>query len=1677
MSILHNLRLRYKEDLIYTSISSILISVNPFKLLPLYTPAMLEKYRNGARNLPPHVFGIAYQAYQSMLTDGTDQSVVISGESGAGKSEATKLILQFLTDVSARAQQSSGGVTSATTHLEQQILAANPILETFGNAKTLRNNNSSRFGKLITINFDSNGGIIGGGIINYLLEKSRVVTQTKGERNYHIFYQLLSNANTNQTLNDELKLNGAEMFSITNQSGVISIDGVSDVNEFADVLNSFQVLNFPPELQNEVFKIVAGVLHFGNITFKSVKSDSADDKAEISNPEIVAHASSLWGINAEEILKFLTAKSMIGGILVPYSVQQAIDTRDAMVKRVYADLFQVMVNKINTELQSGGVTANKFIGVLDIFGFESFEVNSFEQLCINYCNEKLQFHFNEHIFRMEQELYKAEGIVIAGSSFVDNQATLDLLDLKGIGVFSMSDEEINVPKGSDDGLLQKLLTKHADGKHSNFIRPKPKDCKDANKNFGILHYAGPVFYNISNFLEKNKDQLHSDIINVLRDSSTSIIRNIYASEDKSINNKKSAKKLTLGGQFKLQLNDLITTLNSTHPHFVRCMKSNDKKIGNFFAAGRMQDQLRYAGLVEVCRIRKLGFPVRRAFQEFYQRYKCMDLTSVDLDDLLKNLSNKGILTTDEWAKGQSKIFMRTNQSVQLELSREAAFTKVVLSVQKCARGFLAKIKIKHWITTMKNLQIAIDARQEVGLSKCLELFFELPWHGVHLLVFKNGKILLNRLKDENKVLNLLESSINSKDLSSLKSAIEAAALLTSFTSPLIATAQNILNILEAEIETKKLLQASITSRNINSLTDAIERATNINYSCSELQQAIGLKKRIIEENELLSQLLIASNSKNIDMIDDIVSKCAEIGIENRSEVVTAIKIKEDHIAEQLRIRLENERIEQEKQRLALEKLANEAEKEKQRQEQERIRLEQEKRDLEEKRIAEEKKKAAEAAFEKRQNVMKSASENITLAMSTNDAGEINEALQAAIQLGIDSEVVHQAQTMLTNLDIASDAASFIDSAIKVLEYKKDQGLVATDLADLQKALAKAWELKVPPHNMNDGQLACGIFNTHVKVTTAISKAIQCNDRIQLRSAIDQADNLDIQTDAYLTAKDALRELEAVYREDKASGAVVEDEEPYDEAEEARKARQELVRQPRFDYKNFPQLRTADDYAKGSILNKKQIKEQFLNWQMNSTPKSILDLKKEDSNASIQLHKNLLGYMCDKKMPFPAMLAQDILRKGFENKKLRDEIYVLIIKQLTNNPRLESIAKGWQIMCMCVGTFPPSYDFENFLLHFIIEKKDTCKGAIYDYTNYSLRTLEAMLINGDGTGFVPSVEEITAYTDRPPILATIYLVDGNIITEDLPLTPDLNVGKVIEMCVGWLEISDSRSQSLGMFVYDLGEEDENNVENFAYSDLLRTPRPLRNEDFLGDVIVQKARQKRIFKFVLKKKYFLPSENYTGTDPFFERIIYLQAEDECIIQGNIEIDDEDNVSQLAGISMAIAFGESLGTNVDELIEQSVTDFIPPSWRELKPAEEWSELILESRGMLVETEPETLQEQFLSVVQKSTLYGMLWFYTHKVKSNKKLPEELKSVPTDLLIAFNAEGLFIFSMDRVLLHTFSYGDIFRWGGSSSQFSLILNYKGMTEPWELTLITSQATDMAACILDHIRAIMAAKKK
>ncbi|TPX36113.1 hypothetical protein SmJEL517_g01598 [Synchytrium microbalum] len=683
-SIMENLRQRYDSKLIYTYTGSILVAMNPFATVNIYSNIILKKY-NGKKlgENPPHIFAVAEAAYGNVQKSKSNQSVIISGESGAGKSESTKLILQYLTAIT----QNHAG--SAGSWVEQQILEANTILEAFGNAKTVRNNNSSRFGKFIQVLFNNDLRIIGASIVNYLLEKSRVVKQAKIERNYHVFYQLVQGANDDEK--QRYKLGAASDYHYLTQSGCIDIPGVNDRKHFEGLKLAFTVLKMDEDGMRGTFTALSGILTLGNVTFKP---DSSGESVTIANPDVVSKVAGLWGVDEKKLSDALIYKKLTirnETTMKPLTPTQALDNRDSIAKAVYDNLFQRIVEFINASLVAKEKSSS-FIGVLDIFGFENFEINSFEQLCINYTNEKLQQFFNQFIFKLEQEEYDKEQIKWDKINFTDNAVCLELLEGKPVGIYAMLDEETKVPKGTDDTYLQKMETTHA--KHSNFIKPTK-----VRGQFGIRHYAGDVLYTVAGFLEKNKDAIADELYDLIYGSKIPFVGKIFPPKEPetakgSAPGKSSGAKLTAGGYFKNQLVSLVSTLGATAPHYVRCIKPNMSKEAFSFEDSMVLSQLRYSGMLDTIRIRKAGFPVRLAFDAFVKTFNCLIPAGMTLKSDPRQVASKIMqeskIKQESWQTGKTKLFLRSEGMAAVQERADIIWTVKVIVIQKFIKGFQAR---------------------------------------------------------------------------------------------------------------------------------------------------------------------------------------------------------------------------------------------------------------------------------------------------------------------------------------------------------------------------------------------------------------------------------------------------------------------------------------------------------------------------------------------------------------------------------------------------------------------------------------------------------------------------------------------------------------------------------------------------------------------------------------------------------------------------------------------------------------------------------------------------------------------------------------------------------------------------------------------------------------------------
>ncbi|KAH1131873.1 hypothetical protein J1N35_003251 [Gossypium stocksii] len=664
--VLHNLAMRYELNEIYTYTGNILIAINPFQRLPhLYDTHMMEQYKGAAfGELNPHVFAVADVAYRAMVNEGKSNSILVSGESGAGKTETTKMLMRYLAYLGGRS-----GVEGRT--VEQQVLESNPVLEAFGNAKTVRNNNSSRFGKFVELQFDKSGRISGAAVRTYLLERSRVCQISNPERNYHCFYLLCA---APPEVKEKFKLGNPKSFHYLNQSDCYALDGVDDAQEYIATIRAMDVVGISEEEQEAIFGVVAAILHLGNVDFaKGSDVDSSVIKDEKSRFHLNMTAE-LLKCDVKSLEDALVKRVMVTPeeiIKRPLDPVAAVGSRDALAKTIYSRLFDWLVDKINSSIGQDP-NSKQLIGVLDIYGFESFKFNSFEQFCINFTNEKLQQHFNQHVFKMEQEEYTKEEINWSYIEFVDNQDVLDLIEKKPGGIIALLDEACMFPKSTHETFAQKLFQTFKNNKR--FIKPKL-----SRTSFTISHYAGEVTYLADLFLDKNKDYVVAEHQDLLTASTCSFVASLFPppAEESS----KSSKFSSIGSRFKLQLQSLMDTLNSTEPHYIRCVKPNNVLKPAIFENANIIQQLRCGGVLEAIRISCAGYPTRRTFSEFLNRF------GVLAPEILEgNLC----LTQFAWQIGKTKVFLRAGQMAELDARRAEVLGHAARTIQRQIRTYIAR---------------------------------------------------------------------------------------------------------------------------------------------------------------------------------------------------------------------------------------------------------------------------------------------------------------------------------------------------------------------------------------------------------------------------------------------------------------------------------------------------------------------------------------------------------------------------------------------------------------------------------------------------------------------------------------------------------------------------------------------------------------------------------------------------------------------------------------------------------------------------------------------------------------------------------------------------------------------------------------------------------------------------
>ncbi|XP_076967217.1 unconventional myosin-Ia isoform X1 [Tamandua tetradactyla] len=707
-SLLKNLQLRYENKEIYTYIGNVVISVNPYQQLPIYGPEFIAKYQDYTfYELKPHIYALANLAYQSLKNRDQDQCILITGESGAGKTEASKLVMSYVAAVCGKEEQ--------VNSVKEQLLQSNPVLEAFGNAKTIRNINSSRFGKYMDIEFDFKGAPLGGVITNYLLEKSRVVKQLKGERNFHIFYQLLAGADAQllKALKLEQDISG---YAYLNQE-VSRVDGMDDASNFRAVQNAMIVIGFSEEEIQQVLEVIALVLKLGNVKLADEFQANGTPASGIHDGQGIREIGEIAGLNAEELERALCTRTMETNkekVVTALNVIQAQYARDALAKNIYSRLFNWIVNRINESIKVGTGEKKKVMGVLDIYGFEILENNSFEQFMINYCNEKLQQVFIELTLKEEQEEYNREGIPWTKVDYFDNNVICNLIEHNQRGILALLDEECLRPGVvSDSTFLAKLnqvFSKH--GYYESKVTQNAQRQYDHTMGlscFRICHYAGKVTYIVTSFIDKNNDLLFRDLSQTMWRARHPLLHSLFPEGDPRQTSLK--RPMTVGAQFKNSVAVLMKNLYSKNPNYIRCIKPNEHQQQGQFSSNLVEVQVRYLGLLENVRVRRAGYAYRQGYRSFLERYRLLSRSTWprwnggDREGVEKVMGELSV-ASEELAFGKTKIFIRSPKTLfYLEEQRRLRLQQLATLIQKVYRGW----RCRMYYQQMRRSQILISS--------------------------------------------------------------------------------------------------------------------------------------------------------------------------------------------------------------------------------------------------------------------------------------------------------------------------------------------------------------------------------------------------------------------------------------------------------------------------------------------------------------------------------------------------------------------------------------------------------------------------------------------------------------------------------------------------------------------------------------------------------------------------------------------------------------------------------------------------------------------------------------------------------------------------------------------------------------------------------------------------------
>lgn len=1276
-SLLFSLRKRFYEDQIYTNIGPILVSINPFKQLPFYTSDVLKACISGEFG-SPHVFTLASKCFNQLIENKQSQSCIVTGESGAGKTEATKLIIQCLTEKSSISDSSSN---DRGNELQKRILEVNPLLEAFGNARTSRNDNSSRFGKLTQLFLSpSNGTITGVGIIDYLLEKSRIVQQTKGERNYHIFYQMLSDV----AICQEYNLKYAEKYYYLTQSGDpndVVCETLNDSADWKETIDSMEVLGISAQEVSNIEKILVGILNLGNIQFVS---NGEKDPASFANGktcEWTKESCLKFGFNVKKVQYGLlsTAITVRGETTHrEHTVQQAIVARDALAKSIYSALSGYLIKRVNEELKGKESGHNLNINVLDIFGFESFKFNSFEQLCINYCNEKLQVHFIDNIFKTEEKAYLEEGIKVKPIQFVDTSEVLEIIEGRSVGLYSILDEQNKLPTGSDEMFLKKVLNNA--NRFKTLTAPKGNDVRKypfMKYNFIIQHFAGKVSYNVTNFLEKNSDKLLVSLQQVTETTTFPFLKELF---DKFI--KTGKKSTSLGLKFKNQLNELLFVLNSSQPHFVRTIKPNPEKVRDRIDSHLVLEQIKCAGLIGVCEVHKNGFPSRYTFKDFLFKFNLIvNNQARDAQELAQMLEQDNILPAKHWQSGKTQIFLRTAYAEELETLREERLGIYATKIQKVGRGLIARIRYSRLRAVVFQLQDAIDSDSVEELTNAIEAANKLPRVVALEQLMYNARETLADIKEGREVIEDLKAAVDKKDLNLIQSLLNATERmnLRQVQGQSIILRAN--KILEAEGGRTPELRFDFQNGNVADFLMQVWEKMQSNYGISD---------------------------QDLAQLQDLVSQIASgaVPVEDYEKELPEAEGLLDFAKLQLEVQ-----------------------------------------------------------------------DFVAVALESQDEEDIMAALDLVQQIDLQTSSAKK----LINL-IVSREEEKQHNAARVPQRPNDLRALATSVrmqgqgGTTREKVMMSMKMVPPRPQGKMGGSVFGSYMTLARPNNRLSAVVNMSTNLgntmaymapRMESTNGRANMLSVNLKNVMNANP---NFQSAVKQGEDNGNV-----------------NNKIGQ--YNVESFYLLRPEGE-------------REAVEWSGKPLTVSLTVLNDNYNKLAVELNRSVLQYSGDEKFQYPSSAAQRVIQTGIDNPYLNNEIYLQVMKNLTNNKKPSSEDRSWILMILVTQMLPPARELQPFVVSFL-KRFAKIPLKIGNFAKLCMAQLDRTMELG-ASPVVPDVDLITQYSTRPAILLEIttcrreYL-NGELTTVSIPCYPDTDVDTIIECASEIVGYDPRKVNTYGLFV--------------------------------------------------------------------------------------------------------------------------------------------------------------------------------------------------------------------------------------------------------------------------------------